>query len=148
MMQISDITDRPGFADSVADRGWHAWWTQTEVTLAQYRARLDEVFTSDGIPFALVAHDGDSYAGSVLVIENDLDARPACTPWIAALWVEPERRRQGIATQLLSSARTQAAGQGHRTLYLCANPDKTPLYRAQGFHLIETGVSGLNVFRG
>ncbi len=148
MMHISDITDKPGFADIVADRGWHAWWTQTDVTRAQYRARLDAVFAGDPIPFALVAHEGDTYAGSVLVIADDLSARPDYTPWIAALWVEPERRRQGIATQLLSAARTQAAERGHRTLYLCANPDKTPFYQAQGFRLIETGVSGLDIFQG
>lgn len=53
---------------------------------------------NDGIPFCLVAEEGGVYIGSVLVIENDLDARPDYTPWIAALWVEPHARKRGAAT--------------------------------------------------
>jgi len=147
-MHISDLKDRPAFAGTIADRAWHAWWTQTDVTLAQYRARLDTVFASDGIPFALVAHQGDDYAGSVLVIGNDLDARPDYGPWIAALWIEPAWRRRGIASNLLTAARTRASDQGHKALYLCANPDKTGFYQARGFRLIESDVSGLEVFLG
>ncbi|MEJ7011468.1 GNAT family N-acetyltransferase [Sinorhizobium meliloti] len=35
------------------------------------------------------------------MIENDLDDRPQYTPWIAALWVEPDMRRRGIAAKLM-----------------------------------------------
>ncbi|MGH0283482.1 GNAT family N-acetyltransferase [Sinorhizobium meliloti] len=46
------------------------------------------------------------------MIENDLDDRPQYTPWIAALWVEPDMRRRGIAAKLMEAARKQASARG------------------------------------
>lgn len=145
-MLISDLRDRPGFADTIADRAWHAWWTESGVPLADYRAHLDPMMEGDGVPFALVAHEGDAYVGSVLVIENDLEARPQYAPWIAALWVEPEQRRQGVAVQLIDAARAEAARLGWQACYLCATPDNSPYYLARGFRQLEADVAGLNVF--
>ncbi|MGH0361433.1 GNAT family N-acetyltransferase [Sinorhizobium meliloti] len=47
-----------------------------------------------------------------MLIENDLDDRPQYTPWIAALWVEPDMRRRGIAAKLMEAARKQASARG------------------------------------
>jgi GNAT superfamily N-acetyltransferase len=145
-MEISNLKSHPRFADTVADRGWHAWWTESGVPLEHYRAHLDPMIRGEGMPFGLIAHEGDVYLGSVLVIENDLDARPQYTPWIAALWVEPEWRRQGIAAKLIAAARTEASRYGQRSCYLCATPEKSRYYLAQGFRQIEDDVSGLSVF--
>ena len=145
-MTITLLRECPGFADTIADRGWHAWWTDSGVTLADYRAHLDPMMGS-GLPFALVAHDGPAYQGSVLVIENDLDARPQYAPLIAALWVEPQHRRQGHASRLIEAGRPESARLGHPTCYLCATPDNAPFYLARGFARIEEGVEGLDVFR-
>ncbi|HEV7318778.1 MAG TPA: GNAT family N-acetyltransferase [Ensifer sp.] len=129
-----------------ADRAWNAWWTATDVSLAEYRAHLDPMIEGHGIPFALVAHSPGLYLGSVFVIENDLDERPQYAPWITALWVEAEARRQGIAATLLAAARQEASALGHETCYLCASPENSPYYLARGFEQIEGDVSGLNLF--
>ncbi len=100
----------------------------------------------DDIPLALVAHDSGRYLGSVLLIENDLDDRPQNSPWIAALWVEPEVRRKGIAASLMEAARKEASKRGYGVCYLCATPDNSPYYLARGFAEIESAVSGLNIF--
>ncbi|QXZ80108.1 N-acetyltransferase [Rhizobium sp. rho-13.1] len=102
---------------------------------------------NDGIPFCLVAEEDGIYLGSVLMIENDLDARPDYTPWIAALWVEPHARKRGVATRLIVAARAQAAKWGKYNCYLCATPEMDSFYLGQGFEQIETDVSGLNIFR-
>ena len=146
LLQISNLRQYPAFADTIADRGWHAWWTESGVPLADYRAHLNPMLEQEGIPSALVAHDEDHYIGSVLIIENDLDERPDYAPWIAALWVEPEFRRQGIAAQLIARSREYVAKLGHDTCYLCATADKRPYYLKQGFTLLEEGVAGLDVF--
>ncbi|WFR94831.1 GNAT family N-acetyltransferase [Rhizobium tumorigenes] len=146
-MQILRLRDNPAFADAVADRSWNAWWTETGVTLAQYRAHLDPMIENDGIPFCLIAEEGGVYIGSVLVIENDLDARPDYTPWIAALWVEPQARKRGAATRLIAAARAKAAKWGKDSCYLCATPEMDGFYLGLGFEPIETDISGLNIFR-
>jgi predicted N-acetyltransferase YhbS len=101
----------------------------------------------DDIPLALVANEHERYLGSVLLIENDLDDRPQYSPWIAALWVEPEVRRNGIAAKLIEAARNKARRRGYGQCYLCATPENSPYYLARGFEQIESDVSGLNVFR-
>jgi GNAT superfamily N-acetyltransferase len=145
-MTISPLRERPEFADTLADRAWHAWWTDSGVSLAAYRAHLDPMMEGDGIPLALVAHEGGTYVGSVLLVESDLDARPQLAPWIAALWVEPDQRRQGIAARLIEAARAEAKRLGHASCFLCATPDKAPYYVARGFGLVEADVDGLDVF--
>ncbi len=145
-MQISNLLQYPAFADTIADRGWNAWWTESGVSIEDYRAHLDPMLEAEGIPSAFVAHEKDRYIGSVLIIENDLDERPDYAPWIAALWVEPEFRRQGIAAQLIARSREHIATLGHDTCYLCATADKRPYYLKQGFTLIEEDVAGLDVF--
>lgn len=145
-MEICNLAALPTFADIIADRAWNQWWAESGVSLAEYRAHLDPMIEGEGIPLALVAHRGGEYVGSVLLIENDLDDRPQYAPWIAALWVEPEMRRNGIAAKLMDAARTEASALGHALCYLSATPDNSPYYLARGFTQIESEVSGLNLF--
>lgn len=145
-MVISDLRSAPGFAAIIADRCWREWWVKTDVTLSEYRCGIEQMAAGSGVPTALVAHDGAQYVGSVLLIENDLEARPHYSPCIAALWVEPAFRRGGVAFELIQAARTEAGRLGRRTCYLCATDANSPYYLARGFCLLESAVEGLNVF--
>ncbi|HEV7305544.1 GNAT family N-acetyltransferase [Ensifer sp.] len=146
MIEISNLKTCPHWADTIADRAWNAWWTDTDVSLEEYRAHLDPMIEGNGIPFALVAHSQGLYLGSVFVVESDLDERPQFAPWIAALWVEAHTRRQAIAATLMAAARQEASELGHGTCYLCASPENSPYYLARGFEQFESDVSGLNLF--
>ena len=145
-MQISNLRHQPSFSDTISDRVWNAWWMKSGVSPDDFRAGFKPMLEEDGIPFALVAHQGAIYAGSVLVVDNDLDERPQYGPWIAALWVDTDYRRQGVAAALIACARQQAAGLGYRTCYLCATAEKRRYYLKQGFTVLEEDVSGLDVF--
>ncbi|MEI3854984.1 MULTISPECIES: GNAT family N-acetyltransferase [unclassified Ensifer] len=145
-VEVSNLQTCPEWADTIASRAWNAWWTDSGVSLAEYRAHLDPMIEGEDIPLALVAHKEGKYLGSVLLIENDLDDRPQYSPWIAALWVEPEVRRNGIAAKLMEVARNEATKRGYGLCYLCATPDNSPYYLARGFEQIESDVSGLNIF--
>jgi GNAT superfamily N-acetyltransferase len=144
---ISALRDASQFTATIAERGWHEWWIDSTTTLAEYRSGIEQMATAVTIPCALVAHRGEQYVGSVLLVDDDLESRQELTPWIAALWVEPEFRRHGIAFELIQAARNEAAGQGYDICYLCATPSNSPYYFARGFHLLESDVEGLNVFR-
>jgi GNAT superfamily N-acetyltransferase len=144
---LSNLNAVPQFADTIADRGWHAWKSNGDSSIMDYRAGLEPMLTSaNSIPFAVVAHDAETYLGSVLVIEHDLDARPNLSPWIAALWVEPVFRSKGVAQQLVERAVAQAKDLGVKQVYLCALPHMAPYYLARGWWLDEKNVEGLNVF--
>jgi GNAT superfamily N-acetyltransferase len=143
---ISNLAHVWHFADTVADRGWHAWWTDSGVALASYRAGLEPMLQGDAIPMGFVAHRGEAYLGSVLLIENDMAQRPNLSPWIAALWVEIEHRGQGIGAGLMAAARQASTGLGIDKVYLCAEARLSPYYLARGWLQIEMDVGGLTVF--
>ena len=145
-MQISNLRHVDDFATIIADRCWHQWWTKTDVSLLDYSAGIKQMTVKSGIPIALVAHRASQFMGSVLLIENDLAARPQYSPWIAALWVEPEFRCLGIAGELIKAARKEASQQGFRTCYLCATDANSLYYLARGFAPVENNVSGRNIF--
>ncbi|WP_102226150.1 GNAT family N-acetyltransferase [Acidimangrovimonas sediminis] len=144
-MRISPLREVPEMAALVARRAWAAWWQGTEMTTDAYRAGIAATAGTDGMPRTLVAHDAGRYFGSVLLIASDLPSRPALTPWIAALWVEPQARRQGLAVRLMTAARAEAGRLGYPICHLCAEPRIAPYYLARGFTLRESDIEGLEV---
>src|SRR5258707_5962883 len=81
---ISDLRQCPEFFDIVADRIWQAWWRADGHPLDYISGRLRENMNATSIPFALVAHDGETFLGTASVIASDLADRPQFTPWVAA----------------------------------------------------------------
>jgi predicted N-acetyltransferase YhbS len=143
---IRPLDECPHFAGIIADRCWHAWWQDSDVSPAQYREWVDECTQGKCIPSCFVAHKGGIYLGSASLIADDLEAGPQYTPWIAALWVEESHRHQGIATALMDEAAASASALGFSKTYLCAALDKTAFYSKRGFTVIEEDVEGLTVF--
>jgi GNAT superfamily N-acetyltransferase len=70
------------------------------------------------VPTAWVAFAEDVPVGCVSLIRSNMDTHPELTPWLAALFVVPERRWQGIGTALTSRCERAAAELGYRDLYL------------------------------
>ena len=66
--------------------------------------RLRENLNAAPIPLALVAHQGSAFLGTASVIASDLAERPQLTPWIAAVWVDPQARQHGIGAALVNRA--------------------------------------------
>ncbi|MBB6467686.1 GNAT family N-acetyltransferase [Aminobacter carboxidus] len=143
---ISDLRDRPEFAETVADRIWNAWWREDNTELDFIEGLVNENFASTGLPMALVAHDGDSFLGTAHLIDSDLESRPQYSPWVAALWVEEAARKSGVGAALVRAGAEAAFQQGFETVYLCAKPRLTAYYEGMGWRKIEDDVEGTNVF--
>ena len=101
---------------------------------------FDELPEVRSIPFCLVAHDEGEYVGSVLGLVSDLEDRPELSPWIGALWVDPEFRKQGVAAALVRAALDELFALGHEVAFLCATTEKRGMYERQGWKLIEVNV--------
>lgn len=69
---ISDLRQFPEFFDIVAERIWQAWWKADGHPLDYISGRLRENLSDTPIPFALVAHDGETFLGTASVIASDL----------------------------------------------------------------------------
>jgi len=145
---ISDLRRRPEFFDAVAMRIWQAWWEPSCTPLNYISTRLRENMEATPIPFALVAHDGEKFLGTSSVIASDLAERPQLTPWIAAVWVEPEARGRGIGAALVDRATQDCFALGVSRAYLCARPRMTGFYEGLGWTVVErkVGEHQLSVF--
>jgi GNAT superfamily N-acetyltransferase len=145
---ISDLRRRPEFFETVADRIWRAWWKDRGYPLEYISGRLRENLNAEPIPIALVAHDGPAFLGTASVIASDLAERPQYTPWVAALWVEPQHRSQGVGAALVERATRDCFALGVSRAYLCARPQHSGFYERLQWIAIERdiGAHGLTVF--
>ncbi len=146
---IVDLRERPEFAPIVADRVWRAWWQPKGYALAFIEGLVQQNLNDEPIPVALVAHDAGTFLGTASVIACDLDIRPQYTPWVAAVWVDPGHRSNGIGAALVRAGAEIAHRLGCDPAYLCALPPRHRFYERLGWQLIEAGVTetGLAVFR-
>lgn len=137
---ISDLRERPEFADTVAERIWRAWWLNRGLSFDYLRERVAESCDSTRIPFALVAHRNREFLGTASVITSDLEERPALSPWVAAVWVDPLFRRQGIGGVMVDAAAQASFSLGFDRIFLCALPARAPFYAKRGWTEIERDV--------
>ncbi|WP_424629537.1 GNAT family N-acetyltransferase [Bradyrhizobium sp. SYSU BS000235] len=137
---VSDLRQQPAFFDAVADRIWRAWWKERGLPIDYITGRLRENMNVEPIPFALVAHDGETFLGTASVIASDLEDRQHYTPWVAAVWVEPEHRQQQIGRTLVGRAAGNAFDLGIGHVYLCAPKIRRNFYLRQGWTPVEEEV--------
>src|SRR3954447_26954623 len=145
---ISDLREQPDFFDIVANRIWRAWWKDGGHPLEYITGRLRENLNPEPVPIALVAHDGAAFLGTSSVILSDLEERPHYTPWVAAVWVEPQHRSRGIGAALVARAAQHCFASGVNRVYLCTRPARAGFYQRLGWHPVErcVGKHGLTVF--
>ena len=146
---IVDLRERPDLAPIVADRVWRAWWEPKGYALTIIEGLVRQNFDNEPILFALVAHYQGTFLGTASVIASDLDSRPQYTPWIAAVWVDPTYRSNGVGAALVRTGAEKAQDLGFDPVYLCALPSKHGFYERLGWRLVEAGVTpaGLAVFQ-
>ena len=92
---------------------------------------------ADGsLPAMLVLHEGMDLVGSVSVVFGDCPARPDLDPWLASLYVVPQRRGQGHGLELAQAGIEFAAATGAKRLHVfteCAEK----LFQRCGFEMLE-----------
>lgn len=145
---IASLKHQPGLRPVVADRIWRAFWEPYGSPLDVLEAALDDILTAIDFPFTLVALDNDGFVGTVTAIQSDIAARPDLGPCIAALWVEPRARGQGVGRALVTSALSRLAAQGRERCYLPAKPHLHDYYAMDGWRLVEreVGDDKLDIF--
>ena len=138
--EISNLNALPDLKSTVADRIWQAWWKPHGHLFQVVTDFFDDLPEARSIPFCLVAHDEGKYVGSVSGLVSDLEERPELSPWVGALWVEPEFRRQGVAAALVKAALDELFVLEYEAAFLCATAEKRTMYERQGWKLIEVNV--------
>jgi predicted N-acetyltransferase YhbS len=138
--EIVDLKQAPHVFDAVADRIWRTWWQRDGYELADVEAALREVILAQSYPFTLVAVRAGRFLGTVTSIMSDIAARPEWGPCLAALWVEPEARRQGIGAALAEALMLRLATLDFERVYLSAQPHMRAYYLLGGWTMIDSDI--------
>jgi GNAT superfamily N-acetyltransferase len=112
-VQIESLTDHPEFVETIAR--WHLRWEwplRACIELAEACARPGL------LPSLYVARLGIEPVGEVTLIDHDMELHRDLTPWLSALFVQPEHRGQGIGAALVAHLESQARSAGIRRVYL------------------------------
>jgi predicted N-acetyltransferase YhbS len=136
---IVDLGTMPQLLEVVADRIWRRWSKNRGYDLQFVIDKLQDIAFSDS-EFTLVGHMSGHFVGSISLLNRDLHARPHLSPWIAAVWVEPEYRKNKVGARLVSAAEDVAFAAGHSKLYLACSAELRPFYAALGWSEIEANV--------
>jgi len=92
---------------------------------------------ADGsLPATLVLHEGMELVGSVSVVFGDCPVRLDLDPWLASLYVVPQRRGRGHGLELVQAAIELAAAAGVGRLHVFTESAEK-LFQRCGFEILE-----------
>jgi GNAT superfamily N-acetyltransferase len=123
--------DEPAF-DIVARWRYDAFFADDGGTFEGSRDALRAWMRGLGYETALLAELDGKPAGSCLFVREEIDPKHDLTPWLAALYVAPDYRKQGIASALVRAIEQHARSVGCGELYLYTITAE-PLYAKLGW---------------
>lgn len=137
MIEVVTLCDRPEFIPLVARWNWEEWSDLLPCdSCGKFAEDLHALTRRDGIPTTFLAlEDGEPVATSSL-IPDDLETRPELTPWLASLYVVPEKRGRGLGERMVKHAVEVARAFGIGTLHLYT-PGREAFYRRLGWEFLE-----------
>jgi GNAT superfamily N-acetyltransferase len=137
-MVIEHIGLHPNFIKIIAQWQFDQWKDLTGFqTIEGYIAFLEKCIESTTIPYVLIAHSEGKLLGSVNLVACDMAIRSELTPWLAQLFVSPERRGKGIGTALVYAAVEHMRVQKFEKIYLFASGTLPRYYERLGFKVRE-----------
>lgn len=134
---ISSLVDRPNFIDACAAWTYGQWGVGSTRTLDSTLERFRRSAHDQAIPLTFVAHIADRPIGMASLFEDDCELRPDLRPWLAAVFVHPDHRGNGVAGLLIQAVEHAAQQLGEHTIYLTTK-DSQNLYTRHGWQ--HTGI--------
>ena len=136
-MQIDYLADHEQFVDLLVRWHFQEWsYLRPGESLEERTARLRSACRKRGIPTVFVGFAGDELLGSAMLVENDMVGRYEVSPWVAGVFVRPDRRRQGLGAALVRRVCDEAWSLGVEKLYLYT-PVSESFYRELGWSVRE-----------
>ena len=134
---IEYLADRADLVDALAAFHFREWgFLRPSETLSERTQRLRLCCGRGGLPTAVVATVEGLLCGSAMLVANDMDLPAERTPWLAGVYVVPQRRRCGLGAALIHRIEQEASAAGFSTLYLYT-PSTAAMYARLGWALLE-----------
>lgn len=116
-MIIHPLYAAPQHASCVTEWLWRAFGADA-LPRALFASIVEHSQTPGALPITFVAVEGERLLGTVGLWRCDLISRQDLYPWMAALYVAPEARGQGLAGKLQQHVIGYARAQGYTELFL------------------------------
>lgn len=128
---IIRLIDRPEIKEEAAE-WFHEKW---DIPLEAYAESMEEcLMKRNSVPQWYVAIEGDRIIGGLGVIENDFHNRKDLAPNVCAVYVDEDKRCNGVAGALLNYVCADMKERGVDTLYLLT--DHTSFYERYGWEFL------------
>jgi N-acetylglutamate synthase-like GNAT family acetyltransferase len=134
MIEIINLRDEPANLATLAS--WHQQeWSSFNPgeSIEERILRMQPYLNEEFIPSTFIAKD-NSLSGSAAIVSHDMETRPQLSPWLASVYVAPEKRGQGIGTKLVLHVMELTKREGIKTLYLFT-PDRQDFYLNLGWSI-------------
>ena len=137
MLSISFLADYPANLLTVSSWVYEEWGEHMPgLTLEDLTRVFRGHLNQDRLPLTLIAHLDGQPAGTASIYIRDMDIRPDFSPWLAAVYVDPPYRKQGIGSELVKAVERTARKLQISRLYLFT-PDQEHFYTRLGWSVLE-----------
>ena len=145
-MQITHLYEKSEFRPLVSQWIYHEFWQDKAGYSPEYfAALLKNAKSPNRIPLSRLALIDGLPVGTVNLIDNDDEERTHLKPWLAALYVIPEARAQGVGSALVSVCINDAKRLGFHELFL--GTDNPHFYQKLGAEHYENTRTDIVIMR-
>ena len=138
-LTLDYLANHPESIPQLADWSYAEWrhlYDQRKMTLPDVVAGLHRRANIVALPLTIVAISDGAVVGTGALLKEDLPTRAQLTPWLAAMFVVPEHRGQGIASAIIARLVDEAQRLALQRLYLWTS-SAAPLYARLGWSELE-----------
>ncbi|WP_020590892.1 GNAT family N-acetyltransferase [Kiloniella laminariae] len=132
-IKIDLLRNQPRFIETCARWNHESWGQARGISAADILDAYRELADPENPEQAFVAFSGDTALGTTLLIDCDHPGFSHYRPWLAALYVRPEYRRQGIARALIDAVMDFSRRRGDQRLFLYSSSPE--VYAAMGWQV-------------
>jgi predicted N-acetyltransferase YhbS len=134
---IETFIVKPGTPELTACARWRAEaFPVLDADFEQEKRSLEAFASDQAHQIALIAKQGQVPVGTCLLVPTEIEPNHAVSPWLAGLFVVPERRRQGAGGVLVRAIETQARARGFRELFLYTG-NAVGFYERLGWRVVD-----------
>jgi len=117
-LSLTTIADRPDLAEPVARWLWVEWGQGKGRPYDHTRAMIAGRTSRIGLEQCFVALEDGVPVGTASLAAEDADSRPDLTPWLASVFVVPDRRGRGYGRVLVAAVECAARLGGFSMIWL------------------------------
>ena len=135
-MLLIDVRKSPAHKDAAIAYFQEKWASETSRMV--YEDCISRSIAAENpLPVWYLLEDAGRIVGCAGLITNDFISCGDLWPWLCALYVETDRRGEGLAGLLIDGAKRDAAAMGYPNLYLSTG--MTGFYERYGFDYLCVG---------